>query len=188
MSWSTAQIEEKASQLLSSPAFQSTPVDVIGVATSLGINVAARAMEDQASGMLVIKGSESFIIYNALHHPNRQRFTVAHEIGHFVLHHKQAGDRLFVDEKFATYQRAGASTSLVYTADESTTSPQEEREANQFASALLIPRTRLQTYLESRHLAELDDYDLGNLAKAFGVSEQAMSLRATRLKLIQLTE
>lgn len=188
MRWSSADIEERASRLLSAPAFQSTPVDVISVATSLGINVAARAMEDQASGMLVIKGSESFIIYNSLHHSNRQRFTVAHEIGHFVLHHKQAEDRLFVDEKFATYQRAGASTSPLYTADESTTSPHEEREANQFASALLIPRARLQTYLESRHLAELDDYDLGNLAKSFGVSEQAMSLRATKLGLIHLTD
>jgi len=188
MSYSTAQLEEKAGALLLDPRFQVTPIDVNGIAETLGIQVSGRPMEDQASGMLVVNGNVSHIIYNSNHHPNRQRFTVAHEIGHFVLHHTPSVDRLFVDQKFAVYKRAGASNAPEYLGFDSATTPSEEREANQFASALLMPKSRLQKYLEDRQLTMLDDYDLTALARTFGVSEQAMTLRATRLNLIQLTD
>ncbi len=188
MSYYTAQIEEKAGALLLNPRFQVTPIDVSGVAETLGIQVSGRPMEDQASGMLVVHGNVSHIIYNSSHHPNRQRFTIAHEIGHFVLHHTASVDRLFVDEKFAVYKRAGTSTDPEYSGLDSTTTPTEEREANQFASALLMPESRLRKYLEDRQLAVLDDYDVSVLARSFGVSEQAMTLRATRLNLLQLAD
>lgn len=188
MSFYPAQIEEKASALLAAPRFQVSPIDVIGVAESLDIQVSGRPMEDQASGMLVVNGNVSHIIYNSSHHPNRQRFTIAHEIGHFVLHHTALVNRLFVDEKFAVYKRSGASTAAEYLGLDSTTTPSEEREANQFASALLMPESRLRSYLEDRQLTVLDDSDLSALARAFGVSEQAMTLRATRLELIQPTD
>ena len=38
------------------------------------------------------------IVVNSLHHANRQRFTLAHELGHFELHMTEFGSAVHVDK------------------------------------------------------------------------------------------
>jgi len=62
-----------------------TPVDPVAIARSLGINVYAAELENSLSGMIVrthyAGGVDMFL--NNQHAPVRQRFTAAHEIGHY---------------------------------------------------------------------------------------------------------
>ena len=64
------------------------PVDVDSVAQSYGIEIRKDDVSDKLSGFLVrsTKGGNPIIGVNCKHHPNRQRFTIAHELGHYLLH------------------------------------------------------------------------------------------------------
>jgi Zn-dependent peptidase ImmA (M78 family) len=151
------------------------------VAQSLGVNVHFDTLEDKASGVLVVKGAERNVLINAAHHSNRQRFSLAHELGHLVLHDSE-GDRLFIDTNMRVYQRVGASTDEAYNQPGSTTKPHEECEANQFASALLMPSELVQR--EALKLDLSDETDVAYLARLFGVSDQAMAIRLQQLEVV----
>jgi Zn-dependent peptidase ImmA (M78 family) len=62
------------------------PVDVVAMALAAGPSVVA----DQdlgASGQLSFDGTTPVIRYSTTEHPVRQRFTVAHALGHLMLEH-----------------------------------------------------------------------------------------------------
>lgn len=176
-------IEARALAVLASAGEATVPILVDRVAESLGAELHFETLDDNVSGMLVCKGAAKHIAINAGHHPNRQRFTVAHECGHLVLHHG-VEDRLFLDTHIRVYQRNGSSSSTVYAESGSTTTPEEERQANEFASALLMPKALLEEHVERFSLDLADEYGVSLLAISFGVSEQAMSIRLQQLRLI----
>lgn len=93
--------------------------------------------------------------YNQLKHPHRQRFTIAHEIGHFLMGHTKR-DEL---------------------PDFNTKDPREI-EANHFAAELLIPMTFLKD--DFKKVSK----DVKVLAKRYFVSEEAMWWRIMDCKLI----
>lgn len=99
------------------------------------------------------------IFYNAKVGPERQRFTVAHELGHFVLHRN--AQHLFNCSKESIYSGTDGLA-------------QVEREADDFASNLLMPGNLLRAKIER---VEIDFRLLGKLAKEFGVSLEAMCIR-----------
>lgn len=105
------------------------------------------------------------IFYNAKARPERQRFTLAHELGHFVLHRDSHAS--FNCDKESIYTGAD-------------TLKQIEREADEFASNLLMPGDLLRKRITGKRI---DFHLLGELAKEFGVSLEAMSIR-----LIKFTE
>jgi Zn-dependent peptidase ImmA (M78 family) len=84
----------------------------------------------------------------------RKRFTVAHEVGHFVLHRNQIGESLTDDELY----RSGLST-------------RQEAQANRFAADILMPKD-----LILKTINRLGD-DPQVLASEFKVSEAAMRIR-----------
>ena len=109
---------------------------------------------------------------NASHHPNRQRFTIGHEIGHFVLHQY---DQVHVD-KFVLKLRND---------DSSTGEKAEEIEANGFAAELLIPWNFIEQDLFRFAVKSLlDDRGMAQLAKLYQVSVQAMTNRLVTLGFI----
>jgi Zn-dependent peptidase ImmA (M78 family) len=111
------------------------------------------------------------IAVNKTHHPNRQRFTIAHECGHLHLHADQ-GDRLWVDKSYST---------IVYRDSTSSTGDKlAEIQANQFAAGLLMPESLLNEDMTQ----DLSDVDISRLAVRFRVSEQAMSLRLVSLGML----
>lgn len=176
-------IEQEAQKVLLKSSTDELPIDLLKVAESLNVNVHYDPLENNVSGVLVVKGQERHAIINSAHHSNRQRFSLAHELGHLILHDSE-GDRLFVDTNMRVYQRVGSSTDTAYSHPESTTSPREEQEANRFASALLMPEDLVKE--EARNIDLSDETDVAFLARAFGVSDQAMSIRLQQLGLLQL--
>lgn len=176
-----AEIERRATEVLHQAGAYDVPVDLAKVAQHLDVSVHYDPLEDKVSGVLVIKGGERHALINGTHHSNRQRFSLGHEFGHLVLHDAE-GDRLFIDTNMRVYQRVGASTDSAYSQADSSTKPHEEREANQFASSLLMPDDLVRR--ESQNLDLSDEYDVAYLARRFGVSDQAMSIRLQQLGLI----
>lgn len=175
------QVEQAASDLLGRAGITKMPVPLHRLATFLNAEIHQQTFEDMVSGVLLIRGGERHIMVNKAHHPNRQRFTIAHELGHLVLHHN-AGDRLFIDTHLRAYQRRGSPSSGAYEQPGSTTTPAEEREANQFASALLMPRAALLARTDGQEY--WDELQIAALAAEFGVSEQAMTIRLQQLDVL----
>ncbi len=67
------------------------PVDLDSIARDLGIKVYKRPLGKAIAGQImrdrISGGPSGFSIWvNSEEHPNRQRFTLAHEIAHFILH------------------------------------------------------------------------------------------------------
>lgn len=164
--------KRQARSLLRELGVQGAPVDVTEVARRLGVEVAARPVEDSVSGVLVVRGRRGAIGVNRNHHPHRQRFTVAHELGHFLLH-RDAGS-VFVDSTL-TFYRDRRSADGVYL---------QEMEANTFAAELLMPEERVREELDRDEIDVHDEVALGKLAARFDVSRQALTIRLVRLGLI----
>lgn len=132
------------------------PVKVTRVANVLGIKVYEADWPDTVSGKIqkdAKRGGESgFAIFvNRAHAETRQRFTIAHEIAHYVLHEKMIGDGIFDDALY----RSGLPNKV-------------EAEANGLAADILMPWQML-----NKHVGKPTDV----LAEMFGVSKQAMAIR-----------
>lgn len=123
--------------------------------------------------MLFRDARRTVIGVNASHAPTRQRFTIAHELGHLLLHESRP---MIVDTHL--YRRDEVSSMG--------TKP-EEREANGFAAELLMPAAFVedevrelvdqQPNVTARRLVE-------QLAKRFDVSPQAMEIRLGNLEIL----
>lgn len=136
----------------------SLPVDVIALAKDLEINV-YKATGGDLSGKIARDiergGNSGYAIYvNASQPSNRQRFTIAHEIAHFILHKELIGDGLVDDALY----RSGLST-------------REEAMANKLAADILMPWHLLNAVMDNNIKS------INQLAKLFHVSESAMSIR-----------
>jgi Zn-dependent peptidase ImmA (M78 family) len=141
----------------------SAPVNVIALANDLGVRVwTSKSLEDNVSGKLFrdekLAGDSGYaILVNGHHAEVRQRFTIAHEIAHFVLHKDMVGNGI-VDN---TFYRSGLSNL-------------QEVEANKLAAEILMPYSLIKEVCETNLISASD---AGNLAKKFNVSETAMSIR-----------
>lgn len=176
-------IERDSQALLRRVGALSVPVDLNQVAAELRVKIHYETMEDQVSGVLIVKGGERHILVNKTHSVNRQRFTIAHELGHLELH-DDTGDKLFIDKQIRVYQRVGEATSAIYNEPGSMTNPKMEAEANMFAAALLMPAPLVEHAAIGQNL--WDETDIEVLAKNFSVSPQAMSIRLQQLDVVEL--
>ena len=159
-------------QLLTNQAVKDVPVDVVAIAKKMGLEVRKERAEPDISGFLLRDPKTGFAVIgvNSVQHANRQRFTVAHELGHFLLHR---GDKLHVDRGYEVKLRdikSSEGTDL------------EEKEANLFAAELLMPEQFLAKDLLSLGSIDLfDEIQLGKLAKRYKVSTQALAFRLAYL-------
>ncbi len=136
------------------------PVDPIRIANSLGIKVFESALDESVSGLLIKEaGQDPNIFLNDADHVNRQRFTCAHEIGHFL--RRPEGEFQYVDRR-DHFASAGVSP--------------EEMYANGFAAALLMPAA----HVRELHEAGFRDYEM---ALRFKVSVEAIKNRLNNLRL-----
>jgi Zn-dependent peptidase ImmA (M78 family) len=167
-------IDQETTGLLRKLSLLSVPIDVERVAQKLGAEVVYGDLEVDMSGFLLREKEIVKIAVNKLHHPNRQRFTIAHECGHLYLHADQ-GDRLWVDKAYST----------IFYRDSNSRSGDKlaETQANQFAAGLLMPEVLLKDHLTE----ELSDVDVFRLALRFQVSEQAMTLRLVSIGMLAVT-
>lgn len=163
---------QEALGLLNKTGQQTAPIDVDAIARYLGIKVVSQPLEDTVSGVLVIKDHHAAIGVNQLHHDHRKRFSIAHEIGHFVLHRENS--HIFVDGAL-TFHRDQNSSEGIDT---------QEIQANTFAAELLMPAHMLRTHLAQMDTSSYDQALVGKLASIFNVSEQAMTIRLYNLGLL----
>lgn len=140
---------------------QDAPVKVTPIADAFGLKVfrttefpdwiSGKILKDPANG-----GKSGYAIYvNAKHSLGRRRFTIAHEIAHFILHKEKIGDGLIDDGLY----RSGLSG-------------KEEIEANKLAADILMPRNLINKYLALPNFKDLQD-----MADKFEVSKNAMAIR-----------
>lgn len=138
------------------------PIDVIKIAGLLGFKVLPFDFPETMSGVIKIEGTKKIIAVNKNNHEVRQRFTIAHELGHYLSGHSNfSHEETFVDP------------------DKKYLDPRhrDEDEADEFAAELLMPENMLKKDVLENKL------DAITLAKKYNVSEQAMWLQLINLKL-----
>lgn len=144
------------------------PIPVEKIIKKRDIRIQFSPLDQELSGMALIKDGVSIIGVNALHHPNRQRFTMAHELGHHVMHRDQIDGTVHIDKGFAILLRDTLA---------SQGTDRMEIQSNAFASELLMPKSLLETFLDLNRF-DLDDVDhLQTIAKRFKVSLSALQYR-----------
>lgn len=168
-----AEVQGRARSLLAEVGVDDLPVDVVEVARRLGIPVVADPLEDSISAVLVVRAGRAAIGVNENHHPHRQRFSIAHELGHYLLHRDAAN--VFVDGSL-TFFRDEHSADGVY---------RQEIEANAFAAELLMPVALVRSEVQRCSVDVHDDGAVAQLATKFKVSQQALMIRLVRLGLVQ---
>lgn len=163
-------IRRTARTLLAKLEIQEPPVPVRKLARSCGARIVRVSGDDgDIDGFLYQKGDEVVIGINRDQALVRQRFTIAHEVGHLLLHEH---GQIHVDRGFRVRLRNGASS-------EGTN--RDEMEANRFAAELLMPLDFLMADLEEREFDLADDRQIQALAKRYGVSTQALAIRLNGL-------
>jgi len=135
------------------------PLDIARLASALGIKTRYEPMKNDDSGSLK-KEKETgqwVMTVNSLHHPHRQRFTIAHEIGHKIKHsalHDTFEDKIF-------FRNSESNTMEV--------------EANRFAAELLMPKDAFTNFIKNNS-TKVED-----IASHFQVSSMAIRVRAKQL-------
>lgn len=138
---------------------QTIPLDIESVYRFYGISIQRIPMDKEISGILEKRRNGWSIFINQWHHPKRQRFTLAHELGHYFLHGNT--NNKFIDNTL--FLRINETTD------------QMETDADMFAGELLMPKKQF-----------IDQVNLGNnkissLAEYFNVSMMAVKVRASIL-------
>lgn len=157
-----SKIELMVNQLLDQHQQLGPPVRIEDIAASFGIEIRAGDLGD-VSGLLARSGNGAIIGVNSKQSRERRRFTIAHELGHFLLHEGMVSH---VDHNYRLNYRNDQSSRAVNA---------EEIEANFFAASMLIP-TRFLNGMNAVEALD-DDARVEQLAKRFDVSRHAMSLR-----------
>lgn len=141
---------------------QSAPVDVRHLARALHLNVLDEDLGDNVSGKIERDMFGDYkITVNLRHSETRRRFTIAHEIAHYVLHREKIGDGI-VDDGLYRSAKGGAI----------------ERQANNYAASILMPAPLVR----EKWLSGLTTSSA--LAKAFGVSSAVAEIRIKELRLV----
>jgi len=147
-----------ARKLLADVGINNPPVlirDIINhIKKEKDLSIYSWAFGEDTDGIQITEGEKATIGYNKAQHPHRQRFTVAHEIGHLLLGHTGKNFILDLNSK-----------------------KPEEIEANQFAAELLMPLEMLKKDLQSKKNAK-------DIAREYNVSEEAVWWRLYDCKLI----
>jgi Zn-dependent peptidase ImmA (M78 family) len=128
------------------------------ISTFNDIEVRYEEMEPNQSGSFKFIDNKWIIGINKSHHKNRQKFTLAHELGHYILHREKNIN--IVD---TTFFRNNETDSIEYM-------------ANEFASKLLMPEEKVRDLVDSQGIK-----NIGELAEKFEVSASAMKYRIVSL-------
>ena len=140
------------------------PVPIGRIAEALGLEVLSLTLSPNVSGLikLVSENPPKYEVQvNNTDAPVRQRFTVAHEVAHFLLHRNEIGVE-------------GVTDSILY---RSKLSDRKEVEANQLAAAILLPWSRVIAWHKTNFGCDPLIENLDDIAKAFRVSSLAVGFR-----------
>jgi len=165
-------ISNKANSLLEENGVAVPSVPVERIAKKLGARLRFSPLDDELSGMIYVKEGTPIIGVNSLHHPNRQRFTIAHECGHLLFHKPQITKEVHIDKGFPMLMRDSVSATGIN---------EMEIEANLFAAELLMPVRLLIEAIDDQPFDIDDESAVSTIAKTFKVSPSAMRYRLGNL-------
>ena len=147
-----------AMKILKDYKLSEVPTDLSVLFKGLGLKYIELNDTDDIDGAIMeIKGKPAIAVLNKAKSLQRQRFTLAHELGHIFLKH--TGRDIYDSDEIREN-----SNKLI-----SKTKPPQETEADIFASELLIPYEQLKKYT-----ADINNID--KLANTFLVSKQAITI------------
>lgn len=154
---------EKAHNILSMYKIVEPAIDVEKIATLLDFQVFPFDFPETMSAVIKIDGTKKVLAFNKNKPEVRQRFSIAHELGHYL-----SGHNNFSHEHETHVDR-----------DKKYLDPhhRDEEEADEFAAELLMPESMLK-----KDVLE-DSMEIEALAKRYKVSEQAMIIQLINLKL-----
>ena len=154
---------EKAHNILRMFGVTEPPVDIDRIAKLLDFKIVSFDFPDSVSAVIRIEGSSKVIGVNKKHALVRQKFSIAHELGHYLSGHENFSHEktMFVDpeKKYLDPQYI------------------QEQEADEFAAELLMPEDFLKNDVTVEKLK------IADLAKKYNVSEQAMTIQLINLQL-----
>ena len=150
--------KEEATKVLQENFITAPPIDVYEIAKNEGLSIETRDFGDKFNNISgYIKPEIKTIFVNSHDAENRRKFTIAHELGHWILHK----DKLETEpEKYAILYRIPLGRSQ---------DDPIEQEANCFAANLLVPDEMLK--------ARRDDKEIEQLATEFDVSRDVIGYR-----------
>lgn len=149
-----------------------SPVDIKEIARRQGVTIIEHEMDPKQSAMLIRKNGRAAIVVNKLHHARRQRFSIAHELGHLLMHKSEGRAVEDGGEIFHRHEYHRPS------------SPQETQ-ANYFAAELLMPEQAVRKAVQEVNLSMVTDLAVQQLARKFDVSVAAMTIRLQTLGLLE---
>jgi len=170
-------VSDAAASILNSGNVYEAPVDVFKLAKLAGVSLEQADLGNDISGMLIIHKGRGTIAYSASQGNQRKRFTIAHELGHFILHNQDSADTVFLDKDFIVKYRSNKAYSEIEL--------RQEQEANAFAASLLMPKELIFAELKKEYVKNMSETELiEELAAVFDVSVPAMTFRLTNLNLL----
>lgn len=165
--------EDRANSLLQKSGITEPPIPVDELADSVGALIVRNNFDGSESGFTLRDGELIIIGINTRTSRKRQRFSIAHEIGHVVLHPL---NNLIVDHSVRMDWRDNVA---------SLGTNRQEIEANAFAAALLMPQemiiNRIKGYPSQ---GSTRDELISDLARVFDVSAEAMGFRLINLGIL----
>lgn len=169
-------IEKRAERLLASVEQSTPPVRLQPIVEKLDLELIRVNDWSDSIAAAIIRGdpgTRPVLGVNANHPIVRQRFSVAHEIGHVQLHKRVTSRDMILDESLDVMFRQTESPS-------NSVAKRREVEANVFAASLLMPRAWLRRDYDELHPVE---FVASALARRYRVSESAMTYRLANLNL-----
>lgn len=153
-----AKAVQMAEKVIADNYISRPPVRVFELAKNYGLMVKeSTALNSTISGFIYIE--TNVIVINASEPVTRQAFTVAHELGHWLLHHPQLENN--------------PDLGIMYRSPLGGQVDPTEQEANTFAANLLVPKMLLSEY------QGLED---GRVANIFAVSEEVIRYRKAKMR------
>lgn len=144
------------------------PVDIESIIRGAGIElVTSNDLDPEIAGMIENLGEDRYrITVNKSDHYFRRRFTMAHELGHYVLHKNEIGSGTDDNRKYRSTERGLYYNTMI--------KQSHEDEANRFASLVLMPGSFIRQHIDVAN-PHLNDWR--KLSGLFQASPAALKLR-----------
>lgn len=163
--------QKAANDLIKELEIDSAPVDIEKIARHLDVAIQYEELDDDVASLLVVSKGVSTIAVNKTQSIARQRFAIAHCLGHKVLHVKKP-DTLFIDKAFKLYAPKNDTHMGEF---------KRECEANFFAENIIMPEGVVKKEIEGKEVDLEDELQIRKLEKKFVVSAQVLGYRLGHL-------
>ncbi len=147
-------------------------IDKIIDILEIPVNKKPNFRKSKITGIISMKNGSPEIWINPMMNQNkeRERFTLAHELGHFMLH---------IAPSFEDYDREDKDIEF----NRDSNWDIQEMEANRFAAELLMPTEFIKQEVKNLDPAENKENKLERLATTFNVSKQAIKYRLQSMRI-----